>query len=278
MASVALYNGQAVAHPIIENRGLAYGDGLFETIACIDGELRHWDAHISRLGSGCETLKISAPNFSALQRETLSLLGDRERAIAKIIITRGAGGRGYTPTVTAQSDRLVQLFDWPRQLDVWRSTGISIGICETILASNAQLAGLKHLNRLEQVLAAGECQQFGWDEGLMRTASGNVICGTKTNLFLVKNGVLVTPGVSKCGVAGTMRSKVISAADALNVTFAERDVTIESLLDADNLFVTNAVIGLAHVNQLTCDFKQKTLINDYGPCSLVSELRDHLGI
>ena len=277
MATVALYNGQPEAHPLLNNRGLAYGDGLFETIAYINGELRHWDAHISRLFEGCERLKIAPPDIGRLRREVLSLLDDRESAVAKIIVTRGPGGRGYTPLINAECERIVQISDWPAHVAEWQVNGISAGVCRSTLATNPQLAGLKHLNRIEQVLAAEECLQHGWDEGLM-TNNGSVICGTKTNLFLVQQDSLVTPNLSNCGVAGTMRTHVLRAAEAIKVPFAEQPVAMEAMLNAESMFVSNALIGLVQVNRLMYPAGGEIATKQYAACPIMLELRRHLGV
>ena len=129
MSEPALINGEPNDHLSISNRGLAYGDGLFETVAVVGGQLRFWDAHVARLLEGCRCLGIAPPDPAALVAEARQLMSGRERAVLKIMVTRGEGGRGYTPDPTAQATRIIQVFDWPNHYASWREGGLRAGLC-----------------------------------------------------------------------------------------------------------------------------------------------------
>ena len=147
MAETALVNGQLDSHALISNRGLAYGDGLFETIAYSGGSLRLWKLHVERLLAGCQRLGIAPPNIDTLEQEALQLVEHRDRSVVKIIVTRASAGRGYSPlpiseltstrtSANSGAVRIVQVFDWPDSYDTWQSNGIHLGLCESIISEN----------------------------------------------------------------------------------------------------------------------------------------------
>jgi 4-amino-4-deoxychorismate lyase len=232
----------------IMDRGLQYGDGLFETMRVVNGQVRFWEAHFARLLSSCERLAIPAPDKSMLEAELASVIGTTKHAVAKLILTRGVGGRGYRPAQNSIATRIISLHELP-VLQPFES-GIAVRWCETRLARHAQLAGLKHLNRLEQVLAQNEWHDNDIAEGLMMDTEGELVCATAANVFIVNDGVLVTPDLKFSGIRGVMRSQVLTAAQALGIQTDERSVWPDELLTATEVFVTNAVRGIRCVTTL----------------------------
>jgi 4-amino-4-deoxychorismate lyase len=232
----------------IENRGFQYGDGLFETAALIGGRVRFLDGHLSRLQHGCERLSIPMPQSDLLAQEIAQVTAGHERGVVKVIVTRGAGGRGYRPVDGVASKRVVALYSAPESLAA--DVGIEIRWCTTRCARNAQLAGMKHLNRLEQVLAQAEWRDAAIAEGLMTDTEGELVSGTSSNVFLVIEGVLVTPDLRYAGVAGVMRGQVLKIAQAQDWHCEERAVWPEEVMHATEVFVTNAVRGIRPVLKL----------------------------
>lgn len=251
MAVSALLNGIEESHSLIASRALSYGDGLFETIAYRDGSLRLWDRHMDRLVSGCERLYLDSPNLADLKVEALAALGERANGVVKILISRTTAHRGYSPVPATGIDRIVQAFDWPDNYALWQSRGIKLGLCKMPISDNATLAGIKHLNRLEQVLAAKEVAENGWDEGLMCASRHRVICGTKSNLFTTRNSTIYTPALSLCGVAGVMRAQVIKIADEHGLTTKVKDITTAELNEMDGMFISNALIGVVPISEFS---------------------------
>lgn len=235
-----------VANSVIpaSDRGLAYGDGVFETIRVRSGGAVLLDAHLARLLRGCERLGIPCHELEAALVADISLLeiAQLEDAVLKLIVTRGSGGRGYAPDLAPQPRRIVSTMAYKPDADAW-NRGIRVGICETRLASNPALAGIKHLNRLEQVLASRELHDV--DEGLMLDPDGFVVEGTRSNLFVASVGVLLTPPVDRAGVAGVMRDLLIDKAGA-----EVRALGVDALLSADEVFVCNSVFGIYPVTAL----------------------------
>ena len=275
MDNPALVNGKIDQHVLISDRGLAYGDGLFETIAVIDGALKNWQAHTRRLLAGCQRLNISKPDLNVLAAEAQQLISQRRNAVLKIIITRGSGGRGYAPPRNAGAcTRILQVFDYPEYCIRWQEHGITVGICETRLAINPQLAGIKHLNRLEQVLAAQECAANDWDEGLVFNHRDELVSGTKSNVFAFVGGTLKTPLIDECGVLGVMRERVISSAQVLKIEILQARIHRRELTQNAGLFITNAIIGIAPVSTLTLDGSQHSLKLAARERSIISTLQN----
>ena len=235
----------------VRDRGLQYGDGLFETLAVRDGEPRRWAYHLERLQAGCRRLAIPAPTETNLTDEAERCCTGVERGVLKVLVTRGSGGRGYRPPAEPHPRRLLMAAPWPDYPDAHWTEGVRLRYCDTPLGESPALAGLKHLNRLEQVLARAEWDDPAIAEGLMRDPAGRVVDGTQSNLFWVRDGVLHTPALMRCGVSGVARRLVLEHAEVHGIPFSVDDETYPADLDAaDELFVTNSVIGLWPVREL----------------------------
>lgn len=227
------------------DRGLHYGDGLFETLACVRGRVRFADRHWMRLSAGCARLGIRYEDWPALEEEVVRLAALHDRSIVKVIITRGdAVTRGYGPSGREQARRCVLQWAWPRDDDARFDTGVQVRTARLRLGENPALAGLKHLNRLEQVLARAELAGSDADEALLFAGSGTLVSGTMSNVFLVRDGMLETPRLDRCGVAGVMRAVVIERATASGLACREHVLDHDALAAADEIFLTNARIGI----------------------------------
>lgn len=237
-----LINGQQTSQLDISDRGLHYGDGLFETIAIRSGRLQFWQAHMARLSEGCKRLGIAEPDQQLLLNEATQLCSDSGSAVLKIIVTRGSGGRGYRPPQQSQPTRLLMSYPWPAHAE--ETTPYNLRLCQTPLGSNPVLAGIKHLNRLEQVVARNEWDDDAIQEGLMTDVDGNVIEGVSSNLFVVRGGVLLTPDLSRCGVNGVMRAKVLELAAKLRIPSVISTIHRDEMTQMDEVFVTNAILGI----------------------------------
>ena len=239
-----LVNGKPVDCVSTADRGLLYGDGVFETIAVESGQLRYWPQHLRRLQSGCERLGMAPVDAALLAQECRSLIEQSQQAVIKIIVTRGSGGRGYRLPERPQSSRIIQLHAWPNYPASCTETGIKTRICRTRLGHNSSLAGIKHLNRLEQVLARREWDDPAIMEGLMLDSSGGLVEGTMSNVFMIKDAVLITPDLQHCGVAGIMRARVLELAEKHSIEVSVQGIELDALLQADEVFVCNSLIGI----------------------------------
>jgi 4-amino-4-deoxychorismate lyase len=245
-----LINGESGAHIPASDRGLLYGDGLFETIAIADSHLCLWERHYKRLEAGGRRLGIPIPSSETLLEEILQEAGSNERGVIKVIITRGDGTRGYAPSVNPIATRIVQFYPWPEHPNELTSHGVKVRICNNRLGANHTLAGIKHLNRLEQVMARGEWNDPEIREGLMLDARGQVVEGTMSNIFMFKEGILHTPDLSECGVNGVMRGLVLDVAKEIGIEVNVGHISLSEVLHADSLFLTNSLIGIWPVKSL----------------------------
>lgn len=242
-------NGAPGEQLSVRDRGLAYGDGLFETIAVRGGRIPLLARHMARLADGCRRLSIPL-DLVLIEHELQAFAGLLGEGVAKLIVSRGEGQRGYAPPQPCQPLRILQAAPLPQYPAAHAEQGVRLFPCETRLAEQPLLAGLKHLNRLEQVLARAEWQDAECAEGLMRDSSGRVIEGVYSNLFLVVGGGLVTADLSRCGVAGVMRAEILQQAQLLGLSVELRDVSFDELLDADEVFLCNSLYGIWPVRAL----------------------------
>jgi 4-amino-4-deoxychorismate lyase len=231
-----------------DDRGLHYGDGLFETLGVRAGVARFLEAHLARLESGCARLGIRFASMPGLRSEIGAALAlAPSRAVLKIIVTRGsAARRGYASQGTEVPRRLLSL--WPDAgLPASIADGVALRVATSRLADNVALAGVKHLSRIENVIAATESAAAGVFDALMLDSAGGVVSGAMSNVFLVGGGQVVTPKLDRCGVAGVMRGVVLRECAALGMAAAQGSVTLDDVFAADEVFITNARIGVVPV-------------------------------
>lgn len=231
------------------DRGFAYGDGVFETIAMRQGHLALLKWHLQRLNRSCESLNIVLDRNELERQLTQVLLMASNQgilnAVVKLVVTRGPGGRGYVIPEKCETTLCILVVPPPANFLALDTAGINLFLCEQRLGRNARLAGLKHLNKLEYVLARAEWQDDRFSEGLLRDAKEFVVEGTSSNLFIVTNNVLLTPSVKHCGVAGIMRGCIIEhLAPAIDCEVRELELSLDDIERADEVFVCNSVKGI----------------------------------
>ena len=247
-----LLNGQAfteVQQPSISphNRGLLYGHSLFETIAVADCNPLLLDRHLARLQDGAARLQIPL-DINAMSQEITDLSASQSQAVIRASVSIAEGGRGYQSPESPESLRMVSLHNYPNHPKCNWQQGINLGLSKIRLASQPALAGIKHGNRLEQILARNQWHD-DWQEALLLDQKDLVIEATQANIFALKNGVLLTPLLDQAGVTGVMRDYVLSIANKVGVESQIVSLSESDIAHADALFVTNSVIGLWPVKQ-----------------------------
>jgi len=247
-----LVNGAASDAASATDRGLAYGDGIFRTLLIRAGRPVWWRRHAAKLASDCAAVGIACPRLDQFERDLGALARETPDCVIKIIVTRGSGPRGYAPPVNASPTRIVTSSPLPAHPRDWHEHGVHVHLCRLRLARQPVLAGIKHLNRLEQVLARAEWNDPAVAEGLLCDTGDLVIGGTMTNVVLVRQGALVTPDLTSCGVAGVTRGLVLELARENGVATHVQAVSIDDLLGSDEVFLINSVIGVWPVAQLDC--------------------------
>ncbi len=277
MDNTVLINGKPATSIPIQDRGLNYGDGLFETVAVHQGTLLCWPQHQQRLLAGCKTLNIPPPDIGLLEKEANSLACNNDKAVIKIIITRGQGGRGYAIAEDMSPTRIVSLHLWPDYPATLFESGVNVRVCRFRYGHQPLLAGIKHLNRLEQVMARAEWQDAGIHEGLVMDISDNVIEGTMSNMFMVKHETLYTPSLTQCGIKGTIRQLILEYAAANDIKTKETDLSLQDIQTADEVFLCNSIIGIWPISRLEdktfnpgsmTQTLHSSLINDHYICPL----------
>lgn len=247
-ADVAAADGAAEA-PVFGisplDRGLHFGDGLFETIACRRGRARFLDLHMDRLTAGCERLRIDVGDIRAIRHEIQTAAASADNSLIKLVVTRGeAVARGYGWSGKETATRVLLRYGWPVEDATAQREGVRVRTASLRVGENPALAGMKHLNRLEQVIARSEVPSQEAAELLVFSQSGGLVSGTMSNVFLVRDGRLLTPRLETCGVAGVMRRVVMREARRDGLEVEETALDSRDVGTATEMFLTNARIGI----------------------------------
>ena len=233
-----------------DDRGLAYGDGLFETLLVREGRPRFLFDHLARLTAGCTRLRIPLVTVREMRADIDAAVAlAPSLAVLKILVTRGSAvRRGYAPGGAETPRPIISL--WKAAPLPSRPDGVKLVLASLRVADQPALAGIKHLNRLENVLAARQAQEAGAFEALILGTDDRLVSGAMSNLFIVKSGEIRTPFVDRAGVAGVMRGIVLRECAALGLTACEEHLTLEDLFAADGAFITNARLGVVPVGRV----------------------------
>jgi 4-amino-4-deoxychorismate lyase len=253
-----LINGQNQVGLSVMDRALAYGDGVFRTLKIQQGKPQHWDLHCQKLAQDCAALKLACPDAALLLQDIAQLFAYDESAVAKIIISRGIGLRGYALPAEATSTRIVIKSALPQYAEINALEGVKLHVCELTLGYQPLLAGIKHLNRLENVLARMEWSAADIADGLLLDAERSVIECTMSNIFVREGKNLLTPDLSRCGVAGITRQRIINIAPKLGLAAKITAISLPQLLEAEDVFICNSLFGIWQVRQIGEHLLQKT--------------------
>lgn len=262
---MVLINGKANDKISILDRGLQYGDGVFETIAYRNGKAEFLEQHLTRLFNSCALLAIDFKQHDELRAELNTVYQHlkKQQAVIKITVTRGEGNRGYFSDNKALPTRIIATFPYPEHPKQHQSEGVILRFCEQRLSINSRLAGIKHLNRLEQVLARNEWDDPDIAEGIMSDDEQNVIEGTMSNIFIVKSDKLYTPVVTRAGIAGVVRGQVIQLATRSGMSVQEQVISRKALAEADEVFICNSIIGIWPVAAISNTLYRVGLITQF---------------
>jgi len=249
-----MLNGTLVSDISIMDRGFQYGDGLFETLSISKGVVSLWDHHYSRLEKSCQRLSIAVPDKADLLNNINMLMEgidtENNKYVVKLMVSRGVSGRGYAVTDSITPNVVLILSDYPGYPESYGQTGVKTRICDLKLSHQPLLAGMKHLNRLEQVLARNEWNSTDIVEGLVCDQNNNVIEGIMSNVFIVDNDKVLTPKLDQCGVEGVMRRHVLEYLDRKNIETEINNINQEQLFSASEVFLTNSIIGIWPVRKI----------------------------
>lgn len=238
-----LINGQANTGLSVLDRGLAYGDGVFRSFAVKNGVPHQWALQYQKLAADCQALNIQCPSAEILLKDIQALFGANEYAVAKIIVTRGEGVRGYGFPADIMPKRIVIKSAAPNYPEKNATAGVCLHLCELRLSHQAKLAGIKHLNRLENVLARNEWSDASIADGILLDLEGNVIEGTMSNVFARFGTTLTTPALNQCGVSGLARERILSYVPALGLQANIQNLPLAVMMQADEIIICNSLFG-----------------------------------
>ncbi len=269
----SLINGSFERAISVFDRGFAYGDGVFRTMQMHNGFPVNWPLHYQKLVADCAAIGIVCPSAELLMSDFQKLfemdaIPEDKAEAAKIIITRGEGERGYAPPAVTVPTRVVIKSAMPHYSELNYQQGVQLHVCETRLATQTKLAGIKHLNRLENVLARMEWREDSIFDGLLLDQQDNVIECTTSNIFARFCDQLITPDLSQCGVAGVTRQRILGLNHVLGLNVLVQPLSLDQLLQADEVIICNSLYGAFQVN----------IINNKGwsPQKLASTIRNAL--
>ncbi|MGL9759766.1 MAG: aminodeoxychorismate lyase [Symbiopectobacterium sp.] len=244
-------NGQAQEKIAVTDRGLQYGDGCFTTVRVLEGKIVWLPLHMMRLRQDTARLHIPFAAWDKLQAEIERAARGVGLGVVKTIITRGSGGQGYSTLSCSEPTHIVMQTGYPTQYTEWRKQGIALGISPVTLGCNARLAGIKHLNRLEQILIRQEMEAQGVDDVIVLDTEGYLVECCASNLFWRKGYQVFTPDLSLAGVNGVSRHQVMARlAQYPNYQLQVVREPVTTLADADEVFVCNALMPVLPVNQI----------------------------
>ena len=261
------------------DRGFAYGDGVFRTIKMQGGLPEHWPQHYQKLVADCAAINIVCPSAELLMSDIAQLFADdakteNQAAVAKIIITRGEGNRGYTPPAITAPTRVVSKSAMPEYPEARFTQGVTLTVCETRLATQTKLAGVKTLNRLENVLARMEWNAPDIAEGILLDLQGNVIECTAANIFARFGDTLITPSLHQCGIAGITRQRIIELAGTLTLKTSIETFDLEKLLAADEVIICSSLYGAFQVKAVQVNkIQEKNIKTDTLAANIRAALR-----
>ena len=236
-------NGQKTKTISLTDRGLSYGDGVFTTAKIVDGKVELLDLHIQRLQDSCQKLAIALPDFEKIEQELIDVAQHYQLAVIKVVISAGQGGRGYSRLGNSSANVIISVSNFPLHYEQWTKVGIEIGISEHRLGINPMLSGVKHLNRLEQVLIRAELDQRPEDDLLVLNIDDRVVETGCANIFWFVDDQLFTPEIKSSGVAGLMRYVILRSINDVQVV----SVSISALSECNAMFICNSVMGIIPV-------------------------------
>lgn len=250
MVPLSLVNGSSEVLLSTRDRGLSYGDGVFRTMQAENGRVLHWALHFHRLVEDCKQIGIQCPSEAYFIDDFQKLLPTHGQVVAKIIVTRGESTRGYLPAADAEPNRIVSVSPMPCYPQEYIEDGVKLHLCKLRLSHQPLLAGIKHLNRLENVLARMEWNDVSIADGLLLDHSDHVIECVSSNLFIRRGNRLSTPDLSLCGVAGVTRQRIINLCPELSLDLKIEPVRLDTLIEADEVMICNSLYGVWQVRAL----------------------------
>ncbi|QHJ10243.1 Aminodeoxychorismate lyase [Paraglaciecola mesophila] len=245
-----IVNGSPATQLDIADRATQYGDGCFTTMLVKDGTVEYWQAHLTRLKTSCERLFIQFTAWDDLTSNVFAMAQQGSSCVLKVLISRGSGGRGYSPEGANQPIYIISEHPYPSHYDDWQASGIELNVSRVALAKQPLLAGIKHLNRLEQVLIKHELANDAFQDCIVLDTDGVIVESSVGNIFWYHDNVWYTPSLHFSGVEGVMRNHVVDYFSANQITIHQCRETQEAIQSASEVFVCNSLMGIVPVSAI----------------------------
>lgn len=249
-----IVNGQIQNHITVADRSLHYGDGCFTTLGFTQGKLHAWPLHLNRLQNNCQRLGIDFEQWQALENDLKQMLiqvtAKQSKGVLKIIITRGQGGRGYSPSGAQNPTYIISSHDFPTHYTQWQNDGIDLTISAVKLGKQPLLAGIKHLNRLEQVLVKQELEKTSFDDAIVCSSDNEIIESSAGNIFWLQDEQWFTPYLNECGVEGVMRNQVCGILQKYAQPVKQIKQKSSADFCAQEMFICNSLMEIVPVRSL----------------------------
>ena len=248
-----IINGQFQDKVDVTERAVQYGDGCFTTMTFAEGKLQLWPQHLARLQNNCQRLAIEFTQWQAIEESACTLIAKAPLAsgVIKVLISRGTGGRGYSPLNVSAPSYIVSCHDLPAHYSAWQQQGISLGLSPVKLARQPLLAGIKHLNRLEQVLVKQALDLTEFDDALVCDTNDNIIEASAANVFWLHQGQWFTPYLTESGIAGVMRNEICRFLESKSQAVKEINLKMTADFSAQEMFICNALMAVVPVTKLS---------------------------
>lgn len=243
-------NGQPADSISLLDRSFQYGDGGFTTVLTDHGKLCQWSYHKQRMQACLAALAIEQPDWRQVEQWMMQAASLDSKAGLKLHISRGEGGRGYSPTQVSAANVTISDFAYPAHYPQWHQQGITLGVSQVKLGLNPLLAGHKHNNRLEQILVKADLEKAGAMDGLVLDLNNHVIETSMANVFWRKDDQLYTPSLAMSGVAGVARRLVLEFVQSAGMSVAIGQYDLSHILDADEVFITNSLLGAVPIRAI----------------------------
>lgn len=248
-----IVNGHYTSQLNLADRATQYGDGCFTTIAVSAGKLEYWSEHLQRLHSSCARLHIEFTRWIELEDNLHTLAEKKGQGVLKVIISRGEGGRGYGLKGVGLATYIITEHDMPTHYRGWQQAGIKLNVSPIQLAKQPLLAGLKHLNRLEQVMIKRHLEQSVFDDCLVTDTDSMLVESSAGNLFWRQGDIWYTPELTSCGVEGVMRNQLFELIRQQDDQVQQIRATLDILQEADEVLVCNCLMKIVPVTSFSCE-------------------------
>ena len=245
------------------DRGLAYGDGAFATMRVSKSQIMFLGDHLQRLEQTCHRLGFTIAHIPSLTERLIEHAQTLGQGCIKLLLSRGVGGRGYAAPQSPALSEVISLHELPPSYAQWQANGISLSLSPVTLSKQPLLAGMKHLNRLEQVLVKQHVLPSGTDDWLVLDADECVVESSMANIFIVKDNLVITPSMTHSGVSGVMREQIIAALLSNNIAVMAQQVSLDDLQNAEHVFITNSLLGMVNINSIQMDVINPSLSSSF---------------